>query len=222
MSTTQNKKARQNKQLNVMTIDINVLNDIVQEWESKDEPKRMAFNQNFHGRITTLSNSDLSFQESPCNLTHCSYYEQTISVKGINSQIKKLVEGGANNDAPRFMLNKTKYYIYHILARVGAYRNETTFSSYDISQVTQEKRELNALTIMHLCGNKWCMNYRHYYIGSKQYNDQQSMCHFGLQNSTNQENYDSIQRHYCKHIPKCNANVYKAPLNLINPFCLAK
>ncbi|PWY97040.1 hypothetical protein BCV70DRAFT_208895 [Testicularia cyperi] len=62
----------------------------------------------------------------------------------------------------------------------------TNTSSLTVEQLWECKQEkatpyAKLFTIMYLCGNRWCMNVDHYYIGSKQYNNKQTACHQGLQ-----------------------------------------
>ena len=98
---------------------------------------------------------------------------------------------------------------------------ELLFSVTDLESVTQTKTKTDAvaMTIMHLCGNKWCMNPGHFFVGTKVFNDDQCFCHRGLHNATSLAEYSAIQLCYCKHAPKCWALPYGGEYNLTARFC---
>lgn len=81
-----------------------------------------------------------------------------------------------------------------------------------LAQVTPFKQEDNALTVLHLCGHKWCMNVNHYQVGYKLFNEQQVYCHHFLHNSTTAEEYEEARK-LCDHRRKCWTNVYTGALN---------
>jgi hypothetical protein len=95
------------------------------------------------------------------------------------------------------------------------------YSVTDLESVTQTKSKTDVATksIMHLCGNKWCMNSGHYFVGTKIFNDEQSFCHKGLHNAITLQEYLSIQLCYCKHTPKCWANPHAGEFDLTAGFC---
>jgi hypothetical protein len=93
----------------------------------------------------------------------------------------------------------------------------------DLMAVSKSKTEVKAngekaLTIMHLCGNKWCLEASHYHVGTKAFNDNQVHCHFGLHSAATLEEYLQIQASYCKHEPKCWALPYEGALDLTAKF----
>lgn len=207
---------RQSSTLGVFDLDISTLTSVVDEWYFGNSTHRSG-NQYLIGHIHPLSDEDLHIPVQH-EFGHCWIYEQRL--KTPNNQIVKkvkLLEGGTN-DAPRWMYGSRKIPIYHILARVSAYKTDnnpdflrpTTFSERDLLQVSPTKANTGpeVYTLMHLCGNKWCMNHQHYHIGKKRYNDQQTSCHLGLHNVDTEQQYKMIQQNYCKHAKKCWANVY--------------
>lgn len=73
-----------------------------------------------------------------------------------------------------------------------------------MATISQDKKTGPAtLTILHLCGHKWCMNGDHLAIGTKVLNDQQTACHRGLQSASTAAQYGAIQENYCQHPQKC-------------------
>jgi hypothetical protein len=113
---------------------------------------------------------------------------------------------GKNNE-------KTKLHAYHIATTHRAYTCPETGHSADllhsVSQTKKSSSNTETLTIMHLCGKKWCVNGAHLFVGRKKYNDQQTACHHGLQSQTSQDDIAKIQELYCKHSTKCWTIVYK-------------
>lgn len=100
--------------------------------------------------------------------------------------------------------------MYHILA---AHRARTAPSPRLnvalLETVSQQKpRGQTPMTILHLCGHKWCMNADHLAVGTKRLNDEQTCCHRGLQSAESQEAYNLVERAYCRHIPHCWTVVY--------------
>jgi Zinc-binding loop region of homing endonuclease len=204
----------------VMGLDFTKLQEAVQRWE--DGFSIESKNQYLPGRIASLTDNELLFNSLQShNYGHCCiYYQRQYASDYYITEQVKLIEGGSNNDAPRWMCEGRKVPMYHVLARVAAHRQSiypnlhlSNITLSELNQVTPTKDNLRnpkALSIMHLCGNKWCMNPKHYFVGQKKYNDQQTMCHFGLHNSYTFEEYHSIQLNYCKHSTKCWANIYPA------------
>jgi len=139
-----------------------------------------------------------------------------------------------------------KYYMYHVLALQSARALEMESSTVtgsvplssnstssltlptrllytvaDLQSVSQSKRksETPPQTVMHLCGNKWCMNSGHFFVGSKTFNDQQGLCHWGLHHALSLEQYLGVQEHFCKHQPRCWAVPYSGVLDLAAAVC---
>lgn len=134
-----------------------------------------------------------------------------------------LREGGENNDAPRVTglegLNvarsstKTKVYAYHIAAAHRAYTQPESGLTEDLlrsvaKDKTHQPSTTEPLTVMHLCGNKWCVEGSHLVVGRKKYNDQQTACHRGLQSALSSDEVAQIQAAYCRHSVKCWTVVY--------------
>jgi Zinc-binding loop region of homing endonuclease len=81
------------------------------------------------------------------------------------------------------------------------------YTEEDLLAISKTKTDVGAngtkaLTLMHLCGNKWCLEASHYFVGSKAFNNQVH-CHFGLHSAEMLEEYLGVQSLYCKHKPKC-------------------
>lgn len=144
------------------------------------------------------------------------------------SETPALREGGENNDSPRVTgmegLNvsgdskKTKLYAYHIAAARRAYTSpESGLTERLLRSVAKDKTSRSStaepLTVMHLCGNKWCVEGSHLVVGRKSYNDQQTACHRGLQSATSSAEIDQIQASYCRHTVTCWTVVYRGDYN---------
>jgi Zinc-binding loop region of homing endonuclease len=99
--------------------------------------------------------------------------------------------------------------------------NQLLFTIEDLESVQQSKVKWTTLpkTVMHLCGNKWCMNPRHFFIGLKVFNDEQAYCHKGLHNVSSLAEYLMVQSCYCKHVPKCWGLCYSGELDVTPAFC---
>jgi hypothetical protein len=102
-------------------------------------------------------------------------------------------------------------------------RRPLLYTVADLEAVSKTKMEANAngekaLTIMHLCGNKWCLEASHLFVGSKAFNDNQVHCHFGLHSTITLEEYLQVQASFCKHKPKCWALPYKGVLDTTAKF----
>lgn len=93
------------------------------------------------------------------------------------------------------------------------------FDVAGLKSVSPSKTLVDAKTVLHWCGNKWCCNPGHFYVGSKVYNDEQTSCHKGLHNAESVEQYLGIQASYCKHVPKCWALPYGGAFDLTPAFC---
>ena len=106
-----------------------------------------------------------------------------------------------------------KVYIYHIIAANRARTAPSPQLNLALLEtVSQSKPQgQTPMTILHLCGHKWCMYAFHYAIGTKRLNDEQTSCHRGLQSAQTRESYDLVERAYCQHTPRCWTVVYKAP-----------
>lgn len=144
------------------------------------------------------------------------------------SEAPALREGGDNNDSPRVTgmeglrvsgdSKKTKIYVYHIAAAQRAYTSPESGLTVDLLRSVAKDKSCRPsttepLTIMHLCGNKWCVEGAHLVVGRKSYNDQQTACHRGLQSSKSSVEIAQIQASYCRHSVKCWTVVYRGDYN---------
>lgn len=174
-------------------------------------PEPKSSNQSLSPRIRALTDAHLAYPQV-LKHGHCMALFTRTKVKEQVREEIKLKEGGSNNDSPRITLNDVpgKVYIYHILAAYKAYTTPTPTLNLDrLALVTQDKKLDNALTILHLCGHKWCMNPSHYDIGSKKLNDQQTYCHRFLQSATSTSEYEATQE-LCRHKKKCWSIAYRS------------
>ena len=195
---------------------VDAIKNAVAIWEGRSQPpaaqQKNASIQ--HNNIRTLSDIDLAYPGQGSftkKYGHCKYW-MTREKKGGNiAETPKLIEGGTNNDAPRVVFNfpgitkGTKFYIYHVIAMEAALSGRNHhLSKIKLEAVSKQKNEVDALTVVHLCGHKWCLNADHYRIRAKRYNDQQVFCHFGLQSAADHRELKTIRDFYCKHSPnKC-------------------
>lgn len=147
------------------------------------------------------------------------------------SELPARREGGDNNDAPRVTglegldvasgkeSAKTKVYAYHVAAAHRAYTQPESGLTEDLLRSVARDKSLapfttmEPLTIMHLCGNKWCVEGSHLVVGRKRYNDQQTACHRGLQSASSLSEVAQIQAAYCHHTVKCWTVVYRGDYN---------
>ncbi|PWY96872.1 hypothetical protein BCV70DRAFT_209043 [Testicularia cyperi] len=135
------------------------------------------------------------------NPGHCkNLFTQMRSSTGTQEEVKLSERGETSHNAPKTgnLILKKKVFIYHVLAAHKAYM-ATDPSSLTVEQLWQYKQEkatpsAKLFTIMHLCGNRWCMNVDHYYISSKQYNNKQTACHWGLQLVNTIMGYNAVTR----------------------------
>jgi homing endonuclease-like protein len=169
-------------------------------------------NQNLTPVLRSLADTDLKF---PQGLDHGHCRALWVRKAGIGGKVVeslKLKEGGGNNDSPRVVcpgLDGKKIYLYHLVVVDEASRSPSPRLSLDLlAGVSQQKAELCAKTILHLCGHKWCTEPSHFAVGSKMLNDEQTSCHRILQSAETQEEYETIQRVACRHMPKCWTVLY--------------
>ena len=178
-------------------------------------PSTLTSNQSLPPRTRSLTDDDLAFpQDLPFD--HCMVYIDRKKTRGTIQENIKLLEGGTNNDSPRTSLlagtSSKKVYCYHILAAYRAYTSPTPAFNLDrlrmVAQNKSSKEGTQHLTILHLCGHKWCMNMDHLAIGTKVLNDEQTACHRGLQAVQNPQDLEAVSRVYCRHPTKCWTCVY--------------
>ena len=101
-----------------------------------------------------------------------------------------------------------KVYAYHIMLAHKAYsRPDPRVDSARLALLSQDKRDPCPLTILHLCGHRWCQNPDHLTIGTKRWNDEQTSCHRMLQSATSTEEYEAARR-VCRHGDRCWTVVY--------------
>jgi hypothetical protein len=190
-------------------------------------PTGISSNASLPPIVRQLNDGDLAYPGQPLPFGHCSVLMRRTRRQGVVAEMPALREGGDNNDSPRVTglegLNvsgeskKTKLYAYHIAAARQAYTNPHSGLTEDLLRsVARDKSARSSsapLTVMHLCGNKWCMEGKHMVVGRKRYNDQQTACHRGLQSATCSEDADQIRAVYCRHTIKCWTVVYQGDYN---------
>ena len=173
-----------------------------------------------------MTDGDLLFPGQSLPAGHCAVLVRRERKGGVVVEKPATREGGENNDSPRVTglegLNagnanaKTKVYAYHIAAAQRAYTHpEPGLNEALLRSVAKEKTNsaTTTLTVMHLCGNKWCVEASHLVVGSKRYNDQQTSCHRGLQSATSLAEVEQVQDGYCRHTVKCWTVVYRGDYN---------
>jgi hypothetical protein len=197
-------------------------------WRSIQAPATSSISKNasLSPVVRQLSDLDLAFSGQNLSLGHCSVIVRRTIRKGTGlvSETPALCEGGKNADSPRVTgveglgvrgeSRKTKLYAYHIAAAYQAYTNPTPgLSERHLRSVAKDKSTqplvVDQLSVMHLCGNKWCVEGAHLVVGSKKYNDQQTACHRGLQSATSLLQVNCITESYCQHTVKCWTLVYR-------------
>ena len=175
-------------------------------------------NQNLFHAFKSLTDLDLKFKPPPQVMTaiggHCMYLvTRTAGKHGVVNEKVKLLEGGTNKDHPRTNLleglGDSKIYIYHILLRYRILTEPTRTATLErLRAVSQNKKDETPLTIVHQCGHKWCLNYKHIDIQTKIFNDQQTACHRGLQSANDFEQYSAVRKNFCHHKQRCWTLVY--------------
>lgn len=174
--------------------------------------------------VRKLQDDDLKVPGQPLPFGHCSIMVRRTQTKGGPiREISAVREGGSNNDAPRLVpaigsLGREKVSAYHLAAVNQAYSKPFPGLNIPLLQsVSTDKKKddasPDALTIMHLCGNKWCLEGTHLFVGRKKYNDGQVSCHRHLQMAGSVDLIDGFRRDYCPHAVKCWAVVYKDGLD---------
>lgn len=119
-----------------------------------------------------------------------------------------------------------KVYIYHLTAFAAAYIQELNpdwFTGRGINivplkdlQVITKGKTQQSTVLCHGCGNKWCMNPRHFQLASKLANDVQEHCHYFLRQVSTLRQYNSWQQDWCTlfHMQAignpCWTNIYNA------------
>jgi hypothetical protein len=164
--------------------------------------------------VRPLSDEYLLFPDQQLPGGHCWALYTRTRIDGEVREALKLREGGGNNDAPKTQtlhgLVGRKVYNYHIVAAVEAFDNPSQHLNLDLLRaVSKDKRDEGALTIMHLCGHKWCHNPKHLAVGTKEYNDEQTGCHRGIQSKSSRADMDLVREVYCSHSVKCWSILYK-------------
>ena len=203
---------------------------VLKYWQSiqPGAPAGIPTNASLPPVVRKMNDGDLTFFGQQLPFGHCSVLMRRARKKGIVTESPALREGGDNDDAPRVTgldglstsgdSRKIKIYAYHIAAAQKAYTSPESGLSEDLLRsVAKDKTKLASttkpLTVMHLCGNKWCVEGAHLVIGSKRYNEQQTACHRGLQSSSSSDQVAQIQASYCQHTVKCWTVVYKGDYN---------
>ncbi|KAH7070817.1 hypothetical protein FB567DRAFT_422162, partial [Paraphoma chrysanthemicola] len=157
-------------------------------------------------QVRSLTHGDLLFPGQDLPFGHCAVLVRRERKGGAVVETPALREGGENNDSPRITglegltagnaNGKSKIYAYHIAAAQRAYTHpEPGLTEALLRSVAKNKTNSSTttLTVMHLCGNKWCVEGSHLAVGSKKYNDQQTFCHRGLQSAISLAEVGQVQ-----------------------------
>jgi len=191
-------------------------------WDSMQEeaplPERQR-NSALPPFVRQLSDEHLEMPSETLPFGHCKFVMRRTYIEEELVETPAIREGGGNNDAPRvtmpnfcensMQIKKSKVYAYHIAAAHRAHFNLKPDLNLPLLQsVAQNKLGSNAYTIMHLCGNKWCVESDHLSVGTKIHNEQQTACHRGLQSATPHDGPATSQG-YCRHTIRCWTVLYK-------------
>jgi hypothetical protein len=156
--------------------------------------------------------------DNPRRWTHSSvkyYMYHILALQSARARIPDTLNFPASG-----LLTNTLHSISSSSVTVLSLPRNVLYTVADLESVSQSKKnDASAKSVMHLCGNKWCMNSGHYFVGSKIFNEQQAFCHKGLHNANTLQEYLGIQHSYCKHQPKCWAIPYGGEFDLTTGFC---
>nr|AAB71746.1 putative homing endonuclease [Naegleria italica] len=109
----------------------------------------------------------------------------------------------------RFLNNKgSDSYVHHVSAFANSTNENCIHSVEMLETVSSSKKDPEARTISHLCGNGGCARPGHLRIEKKSVNDERTHCHFLLRRSQSRNQSEMI-RLACPHSPKCFVNMYK-------------
>lgn len=109
----------------------------------------------------------------------------------------------------RFMNKKgSDSYVHHVSAFANSTTENCIHSKEILETVSSSKKDCEARTISHLCGNGGCARPGHLRIEKKSVNDERTHCHFLLRRSQSR-NQSAMIRLACPHSPKCFVNIYK-------------
>ena len=110
-----------------------------------------------------------------------------------------------------------KQYAYQTVAEAAAYLQHQglleglPYTMEQVQEVTQGKRA-TSMTILHRCGNAFCLNPFHFSIGTKEANDEEEFCHHFLRKCRTCEQYSNVQNtcssFHCPNGELCYTNVY--------------
>lgn len=119
--------------------------------------------------------------------------------------------GAANKTNSGFkvrFLNKkgSDSYVHHVAILANSRCRNPIHQEAMINAVSA-KKQVNALTISHLCGNGGCARPGHYKVEKKKTNDERTHCHFLLRRAKSLKDSRAIRR-ACPHKPKCFVNSY--------------
>nr|CAA55084.1 small subunit ribosomal RNA [Naegleria gruberi]prf//2114357B group I intron ORF in SSUrDNA [Naegleria gruberi] len=99
-------------------------------------------------------------------------------------------------------------YVHHVSAFANSTNEDCIHSVEMLETVSSSKKDSEARTISHLCGNGGCSRPGHLRIEKKSVNDERTHCHFLLRRSQSLHQSEMI-RLACPHTPKCFVNIYK-------------
>lgn len=130
-----------------------------------------------------------------------------------NHEFGECLIGAANKTKAGFkvrFLNKqgSDSYVHHVSAFANSTTENCIHSIEMLETVSSSKKDSEARTISHLCGNGGCARPGHLRIEKKSVNDERTHCHFLLRRSQS-INQSEMIRLACPHTPKCFVNIYK-------------
>nr|CAA55086.1 small subunit ribosomal RNA [Naegleria andersoni]CAA78907.1 putative homing endonuclease [Naegleria andersoni]prf//2114357D group I intron ORF in SSUrDNA [Naegleria andersoni] len=109
----------------------------------------------------------------------------------------------------RFMNDKgSDSYVHHVSVFANSTCENCIHSRKMLETVSSSKKDPDARTISHLCGNGGCARPGHLRIEKKTVNDERTHCHFLLRRSQSLAQSEMI-RLACPHTPRCFVNIYK-------------
>nr|ABD62811.1 His-Cys box homing endonuclease [Heterolobosea sp. BA] len=98
-------------------------------------------------------------------------------------------------------------YVHHVSILANSRSSDPIHKLALIKKVSQRKKEKNAYSVSHLCGNGGCARPGHIIIEPKTVNDERVACHRFLRSCKCKWDARVIRR-LCPHKPKCFVNTY--------------
>lgn len=98
-------------------------------------------------------------------------------------------------------------YVHHVSMLANSQSAQPIHELELLKKVSQKKRQENAYSISHICGNGGCARPGHLIIEKKFFNDERTSCHRFLRKCRHKLESRIIRR-LCNHTPKCFVNTY--------------